>query len=141
MVVINERISIPDDELEFSASRSGGPGGQNVNKVSTKVILEFNVLSSASLSFEDKERILERLGNRISKEGVLRVASQGTRSQHSNRELVMERFIELIRAALKQLPIRKKTRMSRAAKQRRLEEKKQHSAIKRERSKRVPIED
>jgi ribosome-associated protein len=141
MVIINERISIPEEELTFTASRSGGPGGQHVNKVSTKIILKFNVLSSPSLSEEDKDLIAGRLGNRIDKDGFLHVVSQSTRSQLSNRELAVERFVELLQTALKQLPPRKKTRVSRAAKERRLEEKKQRSGLKRERSKRKPLED
>jgi ribosome-associated protein len=141
MVTINERISIPEDELQFTASRSGGPGGQHVNKVSSKVILWFDLAKSPSLSPEDKELIASRLGSRIDKDGVLRVVSQSTRSQLSNRELAIERFVELLQAALKQLPVRKKTRVSMGAKLRRLEEKKQRAIQKQARSKKVPIED
>lgn len=141
MVIINERISIPDDELDFSASRSSGPGGQNVNKVSTRVTLWFDLMSSPSLSPEDKEIIMRRLGNRIGKDGLLRVISQQTRSQAENRELAVERFVELLRDALKQLPTRKKTRVSKGAKVRRLEAKRRHAIVKSGRSKRVPIED
>jgi ribosome-associated protein len=141
MVIINEQISIPEEELTFTASRSGGPGGQHVNKVSSKVVLWFDLAKSPSLSPEDKELIASRLGSRIDKDGVLRVVSQSTRSQLSNRELAIERFVELLQSALKQLPPRKKTRVSRAAKERRLEEKKQRSSLKRERAKRAPLED
>jgi ribosome-associated protein len=141
MVIINERISIPEEELTFTASRSGGPGGQHVNKVSTKIILKFDVLNSPSLSEEDKELIAGRLGNRIDKDGFLSVASQSTRSQLSNRELAIERFVELLQTALKRLPPRKKTRVSRAAKERRLEEKKQRSTLKSRRSDKFPVED
>jgi ribosome-associated protein len=84
---------------------------------------------------------LRRLGTRIGKNGVLRVISQKTRSQAANRELAMERFVELLRDAVRQVPIRRKTRVSRAAKLRRLNEKKQHSIQKQERSKKVPVED
>jgi ribosome-associated protein len=141
MVIINEQISIPEEELTFTASRSGGPGGQHVNKVSSKVVLWFDLAKSPSLSPEDKELIASRLGSRIDKDGVLRVVSQSTRSQLSNRELAIERFVELLQSALKQLPPRKKTRVSKAAKERRLEEKKQRSSLKRERAKRAPLED
>lgn len=141
MVRINENISIPEEELVFTASRSSGPGGQHVNKVSTRITLWFDLANSPSLSQEDKERITEHLGSRVSKEGVLRVTSQGTRSQSANREATIERFTELLQDALKQIPIRKKTRVSKAAKLRRLEEKKQRGALKIERAKRVPIED
>lgn len=141
MIVINERISIPDDELDFTASHSSGPGGQNVNKVSTRITLWFDLAGSPSLSEEDKELIRTRLGSRIGKDGVLRVVSQSTRSQFSNREAAIERFVELIQAALHRLPVRKKTRVSKAAKERRLEEKKQQSIRKSVRSKKVTNDD
>jgi ribosome-associated protein len=138
---INEQISIPENELVFTASHSGGPGGQNVNKVSTRVTLWFDVVSSTSLSPEQKDSILRRLATRIGKDGLLRVISQQTRSQVENKELAIERFAELLRDALKQVPIRKKTRVSKGAKLRRLEEKKQRGDLKHERSKKVPAED
>lgn len=140
MIMINEHISIPDDELVFTASHSSGPGGQNVNKLSTKVTLWFDVANSPSLSPEQKDLLMRRLANRINKDGVLRIISQQTRSQAANRELAIERFLELLRDALRQVPIRKKTRVSRAAKLRRLEEKGQRSLLKQERAK-VPVED
>jgi ribosome-associated protein len=105
------------------------------------VTLWFDVVNSPSLSPDQKELISRRLGNRISKGGVLRVISQQTRSQAENRDLAIERFVELVRDAVKQVPIRKKTRVSKGAKLRRLEEKKQHSLQKQERSKKVPVED
>jgi ribosome-associated protein len=138
MIRINERISIPENELNFTASHSSGPGGQNVNKVSSRVTLWFDVVNSPSLPLQDKERIIARLAGRIGKDGVLRVISQQTRSQAANRELTIRRLIELLRAALKQSPRRKKTRVSRAARLRRLEEKRQRSLLKKERSKRLP---
>ena len=141
MIKITDHISIPEEELSFTASLSGGPGGQNVNKVSSRVTLWFDVVNSASLSPEQKELVLGRLSNRISKEGVLRVISQQTRSQVENRELANERFVELMQDALRRVPIRKKTRVSKGAKLRRLEEKKQRGSLKQERSKRVPVED
>jgi ribosome-associated protein len=141
MIEINEQISIPDDELTFTASRSSGPGGQHVNKVSSRITLWFDLANSPSLSPEDKELIARRLGSRISKDGILRVVSQSSRSQLSNREIAVERFIELLQSALKQLPPRKKTRVSKGAKLRRLEEKKERSIVKSQRSKKVPIED
>jgi ribosome-associated protein len=141
MIKITDHISIPDEELSFTASLSGGPGGQNVNKVSSRVTLWFDVVNSSSLSPEDKELIMNRLKTRIGKNGVLRVISQQTRSQVENKELAIERFVELLQDAVKQAPIRKKTRVSKGAKLRRLEEKRQRSVLKTERSKRVPVED
>ncbi|MFZ0946104.1 MAG: alternative ribosome rescue aminoacyl-tRNA hydrolase ArfB [Syntrophobacteraceae bacterium] len=141
MIAITDKVSLPEDELRFTASLSSGPGGQNVNKVSSRVTLWFDVVNSPSLSPEQKELIVRRIGSRIGKDGVLRVISQKTRSQAANRELALERFIELLRNAVKQVPTRKKTRVSRAAKLRRLNEKKQHGIQKQERSKKVPVED
>lgn len=141
MVRINEQISIAEEELIFTATHSSGPGGQNVNKLSSKVTLWFDVLNSPNLSPEQKGLIMGRLKNRIGKDGVLRVISQQTRSQTANRELAVDRFLELMRDALRKTPTRKKTRVSRAAKLRRLEEKKQHSIQKQERSKKVPVEE
>ncbi len=141
MVIINERISIPEEELTFTASRSSGPGGQHVNKVSSRITLWFDLANSPSIAEEDKELIRTQLGSRIGKDGFLRVSSQGTRSQVANREAAIERFVELMQAALHRLPIRKKTRVTKGAKERRLEEKKQRGIQKQGRSKKVPIED
>ncbi len=109
--------------------------------MSSRVTLWFDVVNSPSLSPEQKELIMSRLENRIGKNGVLRVISQQTRSQAENRELAIERFAELLRDALRQVPIRKKTRVSKGAKLRRLEEKKQRSVLKSERTKKVPVGD
>ena len=141
MIEVTNEISIPEDELRFTASLSSGPGGQNVNKVNTRVTLWFDVVNSPNLSPEQKELIASRLGSRINKDGVLRVISQQTRSQLANREAALERFVSLLRTALKQEKVRRKTGVSKMAKKRRLEEKKQHSILKRERSKRVSLED
>ena len=108
--------------------------------MSSRVTLWFDVVNSPSLSPEQKELIQARLATRIGKNGVLRVISQQTRSQVENKELAIERFSELLRDALKQLPIRKKTRVSKGAKLRRLEEKKQRSVVKHSRAKTI-IED
>ncbi|ABK17993.1 alternative ribosome rescue aminoacyl-tRNA hydrolase ArfB [Syntrophobacter fumaroxidans] len=135
MIRITNRISIPEEELSFTASLSSGPGGQNVNKLNTRVTLRFDLANSPSLSPEDKALIATRLGTRIAKDGMLRVVSQSTRSQHANRELAVERFAELLKSALKRAPVRKETRVSKAAKERRLEEKKLRSSVKRQRSK------
>ena len=141
MVTINERISIPEEELTFTASRSSGPGGQHVNKVSSRITLWFDLANSPSLSPEDKELIAGRLSSRIDKDGILRVIVQSTRSQLSNKELAVERFVELLRAALYRLPVRRKTRVSKGAKERRLEEKKRRAGLKSGRSQRIPDED
>ena len=135
MMQITETLFINDNELSFTASPSSGPGGQHVNKVSTRMTLWFNVAASPSLSDEQKQRILSHLTTRISKQGVLRVISQRHRSQSANKDATVIRFVELLKEALTDLPIRKKTRISKKARERRLDEKKQHSRKKQQRSK------
>jgi ribosome-associated protein len=134
MIPITEDLAIPDEEVSFVTSRSGGPGGQNVNKLETRVTLRFDLAGSPSLPEEQKARLRERLATRITKDGVLQVTSQRHRTQAANREAAVERFAELLRENLREEPPRKKTRPSRAAKARRLEEKRRQSQRKRERS-------
>src|SRR5947207_1091710 len=121
MIEINDQLSIPEDELTFTASRSGGPGGQNVNKVSSRVTLTFDVLHSPSLSDDQRRRISSRLATRINKDGILRVISQQTRSQELNREDATSRFAELLSGALTVERPRVKTRLPRSAHARRLD--------------------
>ena len=135
MIHVMPGVSIPEDELHFDASRSGGPGGQNVNKVSTRVTLTFDVNASTALSADQKSTIMQKLASRINKEGVLRVISQRTRSQELNRADATERFSELIREALTPQRKRIKTRVPRTAHARRVEEKKKRAVIKQARSK------
>jgi ribosome-associated protein len=134
MIPILPGLAIPLNEISFSASRSGGPGGQNVNKVSTKVTLAFDVAASMTLSNEQKKTIRMKLGTRINKDGVLQIASQRTRSQELNRTDAIERFAELVRRALTPKRARVKTRVPAGAKERRLDEKKKHSMTKASRS-------
>ncbi len=134
MISVLPGISIPEDELHFTASRSGGPGGQNVNKVSSRVTLTFHVQASASLSDGQKRRIFQKLATRINKEGELRIISQRTRSQEMNRTDAIERFAELIRQALTPERPRIKTRVPAAAHERRIEKKKKRTLVKRARS-------
>ena len=133
MIEINRELSIPEDELLFSVSRSGGPGGQHVNKVSTRVTLRFDVLASPSLTERQRNRILRRLATRISREGLLRVACGRHRSQAGNRREVRERFADLVRAALLPEKRRVATRVPRTEKKRRMEEKRRRGRIKRAR--------
>ena len=137
---ITDELSIPKEELKFTASRSSGPGGQHVNKVSTRVTLRFDVVNSPSLTQDQKMRILDALATRVSKAGVLRVVSQQTRSQAANKEAALERFIKLLQQALAETPERKRTGVPRAAKQKRLDGKKHRGQLKRERSWRAGLQ-
>jgi len=134
MIEITKDIFIDENELVFKASRSGGPGGQNVNKVNTRVTLFFDVGSCDGLSDIHKQRILARLSTRADKKGVIRVVSQKFRTQNANRRASIERLGELLREALKTKPARKKTKVPERARLRRLEEKKRRSMLKRQRA-------
>ncbi len=123
-----------EDELRFTFSRSSGPGGQNVNKVETRVTLYFDVENSPTLTMTQKQRIGERLATRISNDGVMRVSSQRHRTRSANRDAACERFYELIAWALRRDKPRRKTRVSKAAKKRRLDDKRRRGDIKRRRS-------
>jgi ribosome-associated protein len=122
-VQITRSVSVPEEELEVQFARSGGPGGQHANTSSTKVELRFDVDGSRSLSDGQKARIRSRLGNRITKDGVLVLHSSEYRSQTRNREAVLARFANLLGEALRPTKQRKKTRPSKASKERRLEAK------------------
>ncbi len=130
-VRINARLTIPATELTYRASRSGGPGGQHVNTSSTRVELVWDVGASAVLSEEQRDRLREKLGSRISGEGLLSLAGSTTRSQHRNRQEVTERFAEVVRSALEVPKPRRKTKPPRAAGEERLRQKKRRSEAKR----------
>ncbi len=139
-VVINAGTRIPFSEFSFRAARSSGPGGQNVNKVSTKVTLLFDLAASPSLTPDQKGQLRERLGSRINRHGVLRVSSQEHRSQARNRQTATDRFVSLLQEALRQQKPRRPTRKSRQTKEKRLRLKKQHGALKKARSSPSPEE-
>ncbi len=135
MIEVGEGITIPEGELTFVASRSSGPGGQNVNKVSTRVTLVFDLHNSSCFNPEQKARIQRRLANRISKEGLLQVSSQQFRSQSANRKAVQGRLADLLSKALQKRAPRKKRPIPESVRQRRLQEKQRRSQLKRLRRK------
>ena len=122
-------------ELMFTTSRSSGPGGQNVNKVNTKVTLRFDVVHSTLLSDEEKAIILKKLATKITKEGVLVLNAQGARSQLQNKEVVVELFNKLLKKAFEKKKPRKKTKPSKAAVAKRINSKKQNAEKKKWRQK------
>lgn len=131
MIKITNTLAIHEDELHEDFIRSSGPGGQNVNKVSTAVQLRFDVAHSKSLPEEVRARLLKLSGNRITTDGVLIIEAQRFRSQVRNRQDAQDRLVALIRAATEKPKPRKKTRPSLASKQRRLDSKRHRSQSKR----------
>ncbi len=139
-IQVTPAVAIPLAELSFRATRSGGPGGQHVNTSSTRIELWWNAAGSPSLTEAQRAWVRSRLATRLTDDGMLRIVASETRSQTQNRELAIERFQEVLARALAVPKRRKPTRPSRAAKERRLTEKKQRGARKRER-RRPPGED
>ena len=117
-------------EISFKTSRSGGKGGQNVNKVSSKVELNWNIQTSALITEEQREILLSKLSHKITKEGVLQIISQADRSQLGNKQLVLEKLDELLDFAFKIIKKRKETKVPRGVKERRLLVKKKKAEIK-----------
>jgi ribosome-associated protein len=130
MIRINDRISLDDSEIEESFVRSSGPGGQNVNKLSTAVQLRFDVRRSASLPNDVAIRLMRIAGRRLTKDGVLVLVAQNHRTQERNRAEAMDRLVALIQeAAIPPVP-RRATKPTRASKMERLETKKRRSGVK-----------
>jgi ribosome-associated protein len=128
---ISPTILIPEDELHLAFARSGGPGGQNVNKVSSKAELRWTPSTSRALSETDRAWLLRRLGSKLTTEGELIVVSTKTRDQLRNREDAEAKLVELVATALLRPKLRRATKPSRGAKERRLREKRVRSEIKR----------
>jgi ribosome-associated protein len=137
MIHVMGGLFIPESEVRFTTARSGGPGGQNVNKVSSKVTLIFDVSNSGALSDEQKRSIATRLASRINKDGLLQIVSQRTRSQDLNRADVLERFSDLLRRALTPKRPRIRTHVPAAANRQRVEEKKKRGLTKQARSRKA----
>lgn len=121
---IAERVF--DPEFEFKATRSSGPGGQNVNKVNTKVSLRFDINNSEFLVDREKQMLLTKYASKVTTEGILIIEAQETRSQLQNKELAIQKFYELLSKAFKPKKIRLKTKPGKGAVQKRLNEKKAH---------------
>ena len=130
---VTPTLRIPLAELEYRASRSGGPGGQHVNTSSTRIEVWWDVAGAPSLSDEQRALLLERLATRLDSSGRLRLVSGGSRSQLRNREDVTSRLCDVLAEALKLRKKRKPTRPTKAAKAARLEGKRRRASIKRER--------
>lgn len=133
MIKITPAIELDEKELHFEFVRASGPGGQNVNKVSTSVQLRFDVLSSPSLAPEIKERLARLAGSRMTEEGVLIIDARSFRTQEQNREDALRRLQALLERAAHPPKMRRATRPSRAAKAARVDEKKKRGAVKRTR--------
>ncbi|MGE0546554.1 MAG: alternative ribosome rescue aminoacyl-tRNA hydrolase ArfB [Kofleriaceae bacterium] len=132
-IVVTSWLTIPASELSMSFARSGGAGGQNVNKVSSKVDLRWNPKTSAVLREDDRAWLLQQLRSRLTNDGTLIVTSTLTRDQIANREDAATKLAEIVRAALDRPKFRKPTKMTRGAKRRRVADKRHRSEIKRNR--------
>ena len=133
-IQISPQLSIPLSEISFRSSRSGGPGGQNVNKVESRVELIFDISKSPSLSETERQKIFDALKNKIDGDGVLHLTSQKSRSQWENKEIVTEEFSQLLRSALMPRKKRIRTQPSKSTREKRLKKKRIISEKKKRRS-------
>lgn len=132
-VRITARVTIPADELYWQASRAGGPGGQHVNRSSTKVELTWDIRTSRAVGATERTRLLERLAPRLDSSGTLRVVSAETRSQLQNRVRALDRFITIVAEALREPKVRRATRPTHGSVEARLTSKRRQTERKRDR--------
>ncbi len=132
-LAVQPGVVIPGHELTVATSRAGGPGGQHVNTTATRVTLRWNVRSTQALDGPRRDRVIARLGKRVTADGDVLVHVSSSRSQSQNRSEALERLAEIVRRALVERKKRKPTRPSRGAKERRLREKKERSGRKADR--------
>jgi ribosome-associated protein len=133
MVHLTDSLVVSENDIIFKFSRSAGPGGQNVNKLNTRVTLLFNIMACRAFTDEQKQLLLTRFSSRISSDGFLKVVSQRHRTQQANRRAALNRLAELLTAALVDRPVRKQTTVPYGAHQRRLSHKRRRSEIKQQR--------
>ena len=132
-IIVTPRLTIPAGELAIAFARSGGPGGQNVNKVSSKAELRWNPATSSALGDDDRTWLLSRLARRLTSDGTLIVTSTATRDQLKNRDDAASKLALIVRSALDRPKTRHATKPSRASKRRRVEDKRHRAAIKKNR--------
>ena len=135
-IIVTPRVIIPDSELSLSFARSGGPGGQNVNKVSSKAVLRWRVVETSVLTPGAKARLLEALGSRVTKDGELVIACDETRDQAQNVSIAEGRLAAFVKASLVPPKTRHKTRPTRGSVERRLKAKTVRSTVMKERTRR-----
>jgi ribosome-associated protein len=141
MIPVTDKLAIEDDEISVSFIRSGGPGGQNVNKVSTAAQLRFDAWNSPSLTARVRERLERIAGSKLTKDGVIVITASRFRTQEANREDAVARLVEMIAEAAHQPKFRVPTKPSRAAKKKRIDEKVKRGSIKKLRSRRPAGDD
>jgi len=138
---VNDAIVIPAAELTITFVRAGGPGGQNVNKVASKAVVRFALRDSPSVPADEKQRALAKLASRLTHDGDLIVTNAATRDQTRNRAAALARLAAVLAAAVKRPRPRRPTRPSAAAVERRLDDKRRRSLVKRARTQKTPVAD
>jgi ribosome-associated protein len=133
-LIITPEVVIGDDELEWKFIRASGPGGQNVNKVSSAVQLRFNLPFNSSIPVAARNRLRQIAGQKLNDDGTILFSARNERSQEQNRRAALERLAALVRAALTEPKVRRKTKPTKGSKERRIESKKQRGATKQGRS-------